>query len=130
MSLLNDIFDTDRIKIMEVNRKYMIVLIIILIIIICLLFTEKKHFYTNTITNVGESIVLIVEKEMVNHIKNNKKIIIDDIENDYSINRIEVLQDMSFIYVDLKYNDIHSNTYKIYLGKETVLEYIIRILKK
>ena len=131
MSLLNEIFDTDRIRIMEVNRKYMFILgIIAFFIVISLLFIEKKHYYVNTITSVGESVVLVSEKEMINIIKNNKKIIIGDIEFDYSINRIEVLEDVSFIYLNVDKENIHSNTYKIYLGKENVLEYIIRTLKK
>lgn len=130
MSLLNDIFDTDRINIMEVNKKYMIMLVVVCVFISILLIIEKKKYYTNTITNVGEKTVLVVEKNMIDSIKSNKKIIINDLENNYSINRIEVLQDLCFVYVDLEYNDFYSNTYKIYLGKERVLDYIIRILKK
>ena len=130
MSLLNDIFDTDRINIMEVNKKYMIMLVVVCVFISILLIIEKKKYYTNTITNVGEKTVLVVEKNMIDSIKSNKKIIINDVEINYSINRIEVLQDLCFVYVDLEYNDFYSNTYKIYLGKERVLDYIIRILKK
>ena len=131
MNLLSNIFDIDRIRIMEVNRKYMFALIILVIIIlVCLLFIRKDYYYINTITNVGDNTVLVVEKDMVKNIRDKKKIIIDNIENDYSINRVEQLQDVCFIYINLNYKNIHDNTYKIYLGKENVLEYIIRILKK
>ena len=130
MNLLSNVFDTNRIDLMEVNKKYMFILIIIIsLTIISLLFIEKNYYYTNTITNVGDNIVLVVEKEMVSNIKNNKKIIIDDIENDYSINKIEVLQDICFVYININNKNIQSNTYKINIGKESVLDYIIRTLK-
>ncbi len=130
MNILSDIFDTDRIRIMEDKRKNMVILIVIFLIITILFIHEKDRYYTNTITNVGDQKVLIVEKDMIDSIKNNNKIIIDDLESDYSINRVEVLQDVCFVYVNLEYNEIHNNTYKIYLGKEKVLDYIIRILIK
>lgn len=130
MNILSDIFDTDRIRIMEDKRKYMVILIVIFLIITILFIHEKDRYYTNTITNVGDQKVLIVEKDMIDSIKSSNKIIIDDLESDYSINRTEVLQDVCFVYINLEYNDIHNNTYKIYLGKERVLDYIIRILIK
>ena len=131
MNLLSNIFDIDRIKIMEVNRKYMIFLVTIVLFLTFGLFCIKKdYYYINTITNVGENIVLVVEKDMINNIKNKKRIIVDDIENDYSINKVEELQDVCFVYVNMDYKNIHDKMYKIYLGKENVLEYIIRILKK
>ena len=131
MNLLSNIFDIDRIKIMEVNRKYMNFLVTIVLFLTFGLFCIKKdYYYINTITNVGENIVLVVEKDMINNIKNKKRIIVDDIENDYSINKVEELQDVCFVYVNMDYKNIHDKMYKIYLGKENVLEYIIRILKK
>ena len=131
MNLLNDIFDVDKNRIMEVNKKYMVTMIIIVLFVIALLYFFKKDcYYENKITNVGDNVVLIVEKEMINDIKNNKKIIIDGILNDYSINRIESLQDICFVYIKIDYKNINDNTYRIYLGKERVLDYIVRILKK
>lgn len=130
MNLLSNIFDTDRIRIMEVNRKYMSLLILILLVIFVLLLIKKNCYYVNTITKVGDNNVLVVEKEKLSHIKNNKQIIIDGIEIDYSINRIEVLDNVCFVYINNIPNNIHDNTYKIYLGKESVFEYIVRILKK
>ena len=131
MNLLGDIFDIDKIKIMEVNRKYMITLIMLSFIIISLLlFVKKNYYYINTITNVGDNVLLVAEKEMVNNIKNSKKIIINGTISNYSINRIEQLQEVCFIYVNLDNKNIDGNTYKIYLGKESILEFIIRILKK
>ena len=66
---------------------------------------------------------------MVEQVKKSKKIIIDEIESDYSINKIEVLKDVCFIYINIDSRTINDKTYKIYLGKERVLEYIIRVLR-
>ena len=131
MNLLDEIFDMDRIRIMEVNKKEMIALLVVFIIILFLFIIKKNYYYTNIVTNVGESVVLVVDKEMVNQVKNNNEIIINDVDYIYSVNRIEVLEDICFIYtnLDIKIN-VLNNTYKIYLGKERVLEYIFRILKK
>ena len=130
MNLLCNIFDTDRIRIMEVNKKYMVLFIVGLFVIVSLLFIKKNYYYTNTITSVGEENVLVVEKEMLNNIKNNNKIIVNSIEYDYSINRVEVFDDVCFVYINSIQSSISNNTYKIYIGKESVFEYIIRILKK
>ena len=131
MNLLSNVFNVDRIEIMEVNRKNIMIVLVILIVVIFLLFIKKNYYYINTITKVGEKIVLIVDKSNLSNIKNNNKIIIREIEDEYSINKIEVLDEVNFVYIDLKNNiEITNNdTYKIYLGKEKLLEYIVRIIK-
>ena len=49
----------------------------------------------------------------------------------FSINKKEVLEEVSFLYIKIENNiEIKQNsTYKIHLGKESLIEYIIRIVK-
>ena len=132
MNLLNNIFNVDKIEIMEVNKKNIVIVLLIIILIILGLLIQKKYYYINKVTKVGNNVVLVVEKEYLKIIKKTNKIIIDNIESDYSINKEEVLDEIVFLYVDIKktINIESNNTYKIYLGKESLLEYIIRVVKE
>ena len=130
-NLLNEIFDVDRIKIMTINKKEQLFLIILLIIIIFLLIIKKDYYYTNIAINVGDSVSLIADKEMISKIHNYNKVIINNNDYEYSINEIQLLDDIYLVNINLGIRiDTFNNIYKIYLGKETVLEYIFRILKK
>ena len=132
MNLLNNVFNHEKIEIMEVNSRHMIIVMFLVLIIMVMLFTLKKDiYYVNTITKVGDEYVLVVEKDMLNNIQNKNKITINNEEMDFSINKKEVLEDVSFLYIEIK-KDIeinHNCTYKIHLGKENLIEYIIRIVK-
>ncbi len=131
MNLLNNIFNVDRIEVMEVNKKSIMIVLVLLIITVGFLVIKKNCYYINTITKVGEKIVLVVDKNHLKKIQEQNRIIINDTENEYSINNIEVLDEVNFVYIDLKDSiEIeNNNTYKIYLGKEKLLEYIVRIIK-
>ena len=124
MNLLNNVFNHEKIEIMEVNSKHMIIVMFLVLIIMVMLFTLKKDlYYVNTITKVGDEYVLVVEKDMLNNIQNKNKITINSKEMDFSINKKEVLEDVSFLYIEIK-KDIeinHNCTYKIHLGKEMVI---------
>ncbi len=133
MNLLINLFDIDKREISNVNKKSVILfLMFVLIIIALVLFTKKNNYYTNEFTMVDNNIVLLVEKEYINTIKNNKKIIINDINFSYSINTISPVNDIYM--VDIKLNNaiknINTGKYKIFLGKESLFDYIVRIIKK
>lgn len=132
MNLLNDAFNSDDRDIVRVNKKYLFILVFMLLIISSLLLVKKNNYYINTYSASDGTIVLLVEKEYVNEVKDNNEIIINEIKCDYSIKEIIPVDDSFFINIDLniKIKNIVSGIYKVNLGKERLFDYIIRIIKK
>ena len=130
MSLLNKIFNYDDIEINNVNRKYGVILGFFMVIIALLLLIKKDNYYSNTFTYIDNSIVLLVDKDKVNKIETGDKIIVDEINYDYSINSVEPFNNSFLISIKTKLKNINNGIYKIYLGKESVFDYIVRIIKK
>ena len=130
MNLLNKIFNYDDIEITIINKKYSILLIGFIVIILLLVLIKKDNYYSSTFTYVDKSLVLLVDKDYVNEIRDNKQIIIDDINYDYSINSIEPFNDYFLISIETKLKNINNGIYKIHLGKESVFDYIVRIIIK
>ena len=131
MNLLNSLFNYDDIEITKVNKRYIVMLMVIIIITIAIVLIKKNISYINTFTIIDDSVILLVDKDYINKIKNINKIIIDDIEFDYSINGIEPLNDVCMVSIktNTKLNNITSGKYKILLGKERIFDYIVRIIK-
>lgn len=131
MNLLNNIFSYDNMEINKVNKRYILIFSLLIILILLLMIIKKDNYYENTFTVIDNSIVLLVDKNYVNKIKDNKKIIIDNIDCEYSINSVEPLNDMYMvnIKIDIKIN-VNNGSYKLYLGKERIFDYIVRIIKK
>ena len=73
-----------------------------------------------------------MDKDYVNKIKDEKEILIDDIKYEYSIKKLEQLNDnyMISININTKLENINQGIYKIIIGKESIFDYIIRIIKK
>ena len=132
MNLLNNIFNYDEMEIVNVNKRYIIVMIIIVIIIIALVLIKKDNYYSNTFTMADSEILLLVEKDYINRIQKHNKIIIDNIENDYSIMSITPIDNIMMVKINTKIaiNNINNGVYKIYLGKERLFDYFIRIIRK
>ena len=132
MNLLNNIFNTEDIEIVNVNRKYLVIFIIVLLFISLVLLINKKNYYISKFNVIDNEIILLVEKEYVNKIKNSNGIIINDIENRYSINSITSLNNdfLVSINIDTEIKNIDEGSFKIYLGKEKMFDYIVRIIKK
>lgn len=132
MNLLNNIFSNDDIKIRDNNKWCMIVSLILIMILGSLLLLKKDNYYVNTYSVIDNNIILVVEKEKINDVQNNRKIIIDSIENGYSINNITPTGNSCLVNISLKTAliNISGGTYKIYLGKERLFDYIIRIMRK
>lgn len=132
MNLLNNLFNTEDIEIVNVNKKYLIIVIIVLVVIGLLLIINKKNYYINKYNVIDDEIILLVEKEYINKIKNSKNITINDVENTYSINTIMPLDNnfLVSIKLNIRIKNISEGDYKIYLGKERLFDYIIRIIRK
>ena len=133
MLLFNDIFNQDDIKINYFNKRYLKIIIVIVIILFLVLFLIKKnYYYENDIIQNSDGIILLVDKDMINSIKRQRTIVINNIESDYDINKVINDKDICYLEINLKTDikNIEKAKYKIFLGKETILEYIIRIIKK
>ena len=132
MNLLNSLFNADEIEINNVNKKYLILLISMVVIIILLLLIKKNNYYHSSFTVNDNNIVLLVEKDYVNKVKKTNKIIIDNIENTYSISNITPVDSIYIVSIKLntKIDNLNPGEYKVYLGKESLFKYIFRIIKK
>ena len=132
MNLLNDIFDSEQIEINMITKKYLKIFIIIIILLITFLFyIEKNNYYANSLIIGEDSILLVVDKKMVNEVKNENSLIVNNISSNYSINRIIPDGDICYIDINLETNILNGQEkeYKIFLGKEKMIEYLIRIIK-
>ena len=131
MNMLNNLFNYDEIEINNINKKYIILIVIIVVTIILLLLMKKDNYYDNTFTIIDGKIVLISNDKEINKIKDNKELFINDIKYDYSIEGLEVLDDNVLVSINLDtvINNINHGTYRIYLGKESMFNYIIKKIK-
>ncbi len=133
MNLLNSFFDLDKLEITKVNKKSIKLLIVLVIFIaLVLFFIKKDNYYVNEFTTIDGEIVLLVEKEYINTLKSANKIIINDIENSYSINAISQVDDSFMVSIKLNntIKNINTGKYKIFIRKENLFEFIFRIIKK
>ncbi len=132
MNLLNQVFNLDKDEINRVNKKYIIVFSIMMALLIVVLFLKKDYYYENSLLFNEDSIMLLVNKDEINKINDNRYILINGIKSDYSINRIIEEGNICYADINLKTNitNISQTKYKILLGKETIFEYIIRIIRK
>ena len=132
MNLLDSLYNASDAEIFRFNKKYLIIIVILLAIIAFFVTMKKKLYYENTFSVSENSLVLLVENDFVNQIKEVNKIIIDDEEYEYSVNNIEQVDNIFFISIELntEIKNIGQNNYKIYIGKERLFDFIIRIIKK
>lgn len=131
MSLLNDLFNSDDIEISNINKLYLLISIVIIIFIGLLLIIKKDNYYSNSFSFINDEVVVLVEKEYINEIQNSKTIYLDDIKCDYSINKIEPIDNSFLVNISLKtkIENIKNGNYKIIIGKERIFDYIIKTIK-
>ncbi len=132
MNLLNNLFNVDDVKIVSLNKRYLLMFVIMVIIISLMLTIKKEYYYQNSFSVIGNEMILLTEKEHINNIQGNNKIIINDVMCDYSINSIEPIDSSYFvrITVNTKLKIAKEGVYKIYFGKEKLFDYIVRIIIK
>lgn len=132
MDLLNNVFNVDDNEINKFNIKYIKVLIITILLIVTLFIIKKDYYYGNDIIISENMMAIVVDKSVLNKVKNKNTILVNESENKYSINKI--IDEGSICYIDITLNtdieNISNSKYKILLGKETIFEYIIRVIKK
>lgn len=132
MNLLNQVFNLDNDEINRVNKNYLIVFLIMMMLLVVVLFLKKDYYYENDLVFNEDSIILLVDKNDINKIKDKQSILINKIKSDYSINKIIDQGNICYVDINLKTSitNISQGKYKILLGKETIFEYIIRIIRK
>lgn len=129
---MNSVFDNDKRYIKMLLIKYSIFTFIGLIVFLALgLLITKKYYYQNVITFENEEkAYILVEKNYLEMVKKQNKLIIDDITYDYNIERIE---DKNKMYlVEIKFTipvKIENNVYKIMLEHESIIKYILRTIR-
>lgn len=108
-------------------------LLIFLAVIMCL--SNKDLYYQNNVFIVNQKqAILYVMPNDLNIIKDNKFLVIDNNKYYYEINKIDLISDKSLYYQINLYmkNDLLINSfssYKILLRKESLLSYMLRIIK-
>ncbi len=132
MNELNNIFNDDKVFLKKINKRYLLITVCIIFFILIILFrVEKNNYYENLIMMENE-IIIVVDKNYINEIKSKKEIIIGDINFNYSINKIEKKNNLYFLSIKIvpETETIRENTYRILLGKEKIIDYIIRIISE
>ena len=127
----NDIFDHDLISLNSLNKKYCLIIFSILIILVILLFLIKKDLlYKNIITLNDSKGIMVVEKDYLETVKEQKKVYINNVSYDYNIEKIEEANDFYLLTVCFPYElkNIDAKEYQIFLGKESIFKYFIRIM--
>ena len=131
MNLLNNLFNAEDMEIVSVNKKYVVITTVFLVFISLLLVIKKDSYYVNNFSINENEINLIVEKEYINRIKKSNIIIISGVESKYSINSIMPIENNFLVNIKLDtIENITMGEYKIYLGKERLFDYIIKVIKK
>ena len=131
MNLLNNLFNAEDMEIESVNKKYVVITTVFLVFISLLLVIKKDNYYVNNFSIIENEINLIVEKEYINRIKKSNIIIISGVESKYSINSIMPIENNFLVNIKLDtIENITMGEYKIYLGKERLFDYIIKVIKK
>lgn len=131
MNLLNNLFNAEDMEIVSVNKKYVVITTVFLVFISLLLVIKKDNYYVNNFSIIENEINLIVEKEYINRIKKSNIIIISGVESKYSINSIMPIENNYLVNIKLDtIENITMGEYKIYLGKERLFDYIIKVIKK
>lgn len=128
---INIFNDMDR-KIYGVTCKYTVIFLVILLINIFTLVLWKKDYYCENIINYidNTNAVIVVAKNHFNYVNNSNKLWLNDGEFIYHIDKIEERDDNYILNIHFD-NEIIIKTpvYKVLLKKESLLEYIVRIIK-
>ena len=131
-NLLNEIFNPEQIEIIMVNQRYLKIFgITVFFLIVSLFLLSKNYYYENVMIIKDDKVLLVVDKKIINDITKKSKIIVNDISSNYSINNIISDGDICYIDIKLETNIINNQNmkYKIFLRKERMIEYFIRIIK-
>ena len=128
---INIFNDEDR-KIYNIAFKYNFMFFVILLMIVFSLILWKKDYYYQNIINFldNKKALIFVNKDYIKDVTSKNSLLINNIDFKYNINKIEEKEDGYILSIDFnKEINIKTNLYKILLRKESLLEYIVRIMK-
>ena len=128
---INIFNDEDR-KIYNIAFKYNFMFFVILLMIVFSLILWKKDYYYQNIINFldNKKALIFVNKDYIKEVTSKNSLLINNIDFKYNINKIEEKEDGYILSIDFnKEINIKTNLYKILLRKESLLEYIVRIMK-
>lgn len=128
MNLLNN---DDR-KIYSLSFRYnAIFAFLTLVLIISSVLLKKDCYYQSIIKFVdSKKSLILVDKNYLESVKNSKSLILNDVNFDYSIDKIEESEENYLVTISFKENlKINHENYRIYLGKERIIRYILRIMR-
>ena len=126
------IFDDDYSAIKTMMRKYLLIVLVLLGVLMLLLFkVSKERYYENMIEFTSDKkACLLVTKDVLKSVRQNHKIIISNNDYDYNIEKIEENGENYLVHISFDISlKLDSQTYKIILGKENMISYIIRIIQ-
>lgn len=128
---MDNVFDSDLMNLNVLKRRYLFFFFLCLLIIILMLtLIKKKLVYQNMIDIDANKGVLLVEKHYLEKVKNKNKILLNDISYDYNIEKIEEKDNVYLITISFPYEiNLNVNYYQILLEEESIIKYIIRIIK-
>ena len=129
---MDNIFDNNRLSLYREFKRYSILFIFIVILLNLGLFTIKKErIYENSLYfSKLDRAYLFTNKDILKILKERQKILIDDVEYDFIIEKIEKQDNNFLVYISFPIELATSiDKYQINLGKEKLLDFIIRIIK-
>ena len=127
-----NVFDLEYQKIINLTiRIGIITLGIITILFLLLIFIKKDKGYHNNIVFVdNQHAYIVMDKDLVNDIKLQKEVWLNEVKYDFIIDKIEKKNNIYLGYISFSYElNLDVNTYQIILGKERLLNYILRVMK-
>ena len=127
---INIFNDIDR-HISNVSFKYNVIfLLILLILVFTLILWKKDYYYQNSITfKDNKNAMIVVDKDKYNNVSKNSILMLDTGEFKYNIDKIDEKDYGYILYIHFdKELNIKTSIYKILLKKESLFEYIIRII--
>lgn len=116
---------------------YSVIISVLLILVIVFSSYKKKDLYYEDVLYLKDGmIVLMINYENLEYITSNKQLIINNKKYNYLIKEIDISESNNLYYEvkmvinmnDFKYQNVYYQ-YKILLKEESILKYIVRVLK-
>lgn len=114
----------------------LIVGVLLILVVLIASFYKKNLYYENILLMESNEFVLTISYEDIGLIINNNQIIIGNDSYNYYVREVNILDSSNLTYQIRIFINGYSNyqsnifyNYKILLRKETILEYLVRVLK-
>lgn len=130
---IKNLFDNDYTIMHDITLKYGLTCIIISsLLFVIFLLIQKNYMYSNTISFLDQNkAYLVVNPKHVNDIISNHIVIINNINCEYEVIKTEEKEGFYLVEIQLKKETkfLEANKYSIKLQNESMIRYILRIMK-